>query len=259
MLGGGEYSQMKKAILFIVAIICVFSTADPSFANVLANQTEYQQTGGLIFWLIHPLPVTILLCLASLGMVLQLFSPHFSFGSVMSILALLIFYVIHMIAGYAGWQSILLLVVGIILLLLELILPGGIVGIFGFAAIIISLLSSGANTMHMAYAILIALIVAVVGMVIMMKFFGKKLNVFNKMVLKDSTDTEKGYVSNKNRTDLLGQEAMTTTPLRPSGTAMIGDERIDVVTEGGYIDAHKKVTIIKVEGVRIVVRESHID
>ncbi len=232
----------------------VFYVSSPSYAS--DNLTTHT-TDGMLLWMTHPFVVAILLCIASIGIVFQLFQPHFGFGGIISILALLIFYVIHMITGFATWQSIFILVFGIILLLLELILPGGIVGIIGFVAIIISLLSSGADTTHMAYAILTALIMAVLGMVIMMKFFGKKLNMLNKMVLKDSTDTEKGYISNKSRTDLLGLEAITTTPLRPSGTAMLGDERIDVVSEGGYIEAHKKVTIIKVEGVRIVVRESH--
>lgn len=249
--------KVNIIIVAIVSVLCIVVSSNP--ITVYAASSNFQQTSHFLLWITHPIAVTLLLCTASIGIVLQVFSPHFGFGGIMSILALLFFYMTHMIAGYASWQGILLLVLGVLLLLLELIVPGGIVGIMGFAAIIVSLLSSGTDTMHMAYAILTALIVAVLGMVIMMKFFGKKLNVFNKMVLNDSTDTEKGYVSNKNRTDLLGQEAITTTPLRPSGTAMLGDERIDVVTEGGYIDAHKKVTIIKVEGVRIVVRESHKD
>lgn len=245
---------MQKTKVLIIAMFLVFCVSSPSYAS---NTITPHTTDGWLLFMTHPFVIAILLCIASIGMVFQLFQPHFGFGGIISILALLIFYVIHMITGFATWQSIFILVFGIILLLLELILPGGIIGIIGFVAIIISLLSSGADTTHMAYAILTALIMAVLGMVIMMKFFGKKLNMLNKMVLKDSTDTEKGYVSNKSRTDLLGMEAITTTPLRPSGTAMLGEERIDVVSEGGYIDVHKKVTVIKVEGVRIVVRESH--
>lgn len=246
---------MQKVNMMIVVLLFVMCIAPPSYAITGSGaKTDPQYTNSILLWMTHPITVTILLCIVSLGLVFQLFSPHFGFGGILSILALVSFYVAHIVVGYASWLSLVLLVVGIILLLLELLLPGGIVGSIGFAILIMSLLSSGADTLHMAYAILTALIVAVIGMVIMVKFFGKKLNVFNKMVLNDSTDTEKGYVSNNNRVDLLGKVAITTTPLRPSGTAMLGDERIDVVTEGGYIDAHKKVAIIKVEGVRIVVR-----
>ncbi|WP_150284040.1 NfeD family protein [Rummeliibacillus sp. TYF-LIM-RU47] len=243
---------MKKIIIIFICTLSAAFIAETSFAA----QASAASLPGWQLFMTHPITVTVLLSLASFGLVLQLFSPHFGFGGILSILALLIFYVVHFIAGFASWLGIIMLLIGVGLVLLEFLLPGGIVGIIGFAAIIVSLISSGANTTHMAYAVLIALIIAVVGMVIMMKFFGKKLNLLNKMVLKDSTDTEHGYVSNLNRTDLLGKVAVTATPLRPSGTAMLGDERIDVVTEGGYIEAHRNVIIIKVEGVRIVVRES---
>ena len=107
----------------------------------------------------------------------------------------------------------------------------------------------------MAYSILIAMFIAVIGMVILMKFFGKKLHVFNKFVLTDATTTEEGYVSNTNRIELIGKIGEAITPLRPAGTIVVDNERIDVVSEGSYIDAGKKVEVVKVEGSRIVVRE----
>lgn len=36
---------------------------------------------------------------------------------------------------------------------------------------------------------------------------------------------------------------------------LVDDERIDVVSEGSFIDKEKKVKIVKAEGSRIVVRE----
>ncbi|MDD2497965.1 MAG: NfeD family protein, partial [Desulfitobacteriaceae bacterium] len=47
----------------------------------------------------------------------------------------------------------------------------------------------------------------------------------------------------------------TVTPLRPAGTAEIEGDRIDVVTEGGFIPREAQVKVVKVEGTRIVVRE----
>ncbi len=135
--------------------------------------------------------------------------------------------------------------------------PGGIVGILGGVLILLSLLLAGANMMQMVVAIFIALVVAIIGMVILMKFFGKKMHVLNKLVLMDATTTEEGYVSNVNRIELLGKVGKTITPLRPSGTMQFGGERIDVVSEGGYVDASKYVEIIKVEGSRVVVRPTN--
>ena len=115
---------------------------------------------------------------------------------------------------------------------------------------------AGGNPVNMAISVLIALAISTAGTVIIIKFFGKKLHLLNKLVLMDTTDTESGYVSNVARPELIGRVAKTSTVLRPSGAAELDGERIDVVTEGSYIDKGKSVIIVKVEGSRVVVRES---
>ena len=69
--------------------------------------------------------------------------------------------------------------------------------------------------------------------------------------------TEQGYVSQVTRTELIGKEGITITPLRPSGTVLFEEERLDVVSEGNFIEKDKKVEIIHVEGVKVVVREKN--
>ena len=54
---------------------------------------------------------------------------------------------------------------------------------------------------------------------------------------------------------LLGLEGTTITPLRPAGTVLIGDKRIDVVTSGEFIDANRTVKVVKAEGTWVVVKE----
>ncbi|MBE3102969.1 MAG: nodulation protein NfeD, partial [Bacilli bacterium] len=203
----------------------------------------------------NPIIVPILLSIASLGLIIELFSPGFGVAGTMSLASIGLFFFGHLVAGLAGYESILLFGIGIVFVIAEFFLPGAIAGIIGLALIIGSILLAGGNVVHMGIALLIAFIVAFVGMVIIMKFFGKNIKLFNKMILKDSTDTEHGYVSNINRTELMGKLAKSMTPLRPSGTIMLDGERIDAVTEGGFVDSGKVVKIIKVEGSRTVVRE----
>lgn len=203
----------------------------------------------------NPIIVPILLSIASLGLILELYSPGFGVPGIMGLSALGLFFFGHMVAGFAGYETLLIFIAGLALVIAEFFVPGGIVGILGGVLIILSLLFAGADISQMIWAIFIALVVAIIGMVILMKFFGKKMHVFNKLVLKDATTTEEGYVSNVNRIDLLGKVGKTITPLRLAGTMQLGNERIDIVSEGSYIDAGKHVEIIKVEGSRIVVRE----
>ncbi|MGB3259456.1 NfeD family protein [Paenisporosarcina sp.] len=222
-------------------------------ANVTSvNETFAEKVARFVT---DPIIVPILLSIASLGLVVELYSPGFGVAGTMGLTAIGLFFFGHMVAGLAGYESILLFVIGVGFIIAEFFLPGAIAGLIGAALIIGSILLAGGNVFHMGIAVLIALIVAIVGMVILMKFFGKNLKLFNKIILKDATDTERGYVSNVNRYELLGRMAVSMTPLRPSGTIMLDGERIDAVTEGGYVDANKVVKIIKVEGSRTVVRE----
>ncbi len=52
---------------------------------------------------------------------------------------------------------------------------------------------------------------------------------------------------------LLGQHGVTVTPLRPSGIVEFGEQRIDVVTDGSYLEAHCPVRVVRIEGNRIIV------
>ncbi len=218
-------------------------STDPTFSEQIAR------------FITNPVVVPILLSIAGLGLIVELYSPGFGVAGTMGISALLLFFYGHLIAGLAGYEAILLFLLGAGLIVAELFLPHGIAGIAGAVAVTGSIIMAGANPAYMAISVLIALIIATTGMVVIMKFFGKKLHLLNRMILMDATDTESGYVSNVNRIDWLGKTAVTLTPLRPSGAIVLDGERIDVVSEGNYIDKGKHVKIVKVEGSRTVVRE----
>jgi len=217
-------------------------TVEPAFAESLARLIT------------NPIVVPILLTIASLGLVLELYTPGFGLPGGMGISALLLFFYGHYVAGFAGYESIILFVVGLILIAAEIFVAGGILGILGTVAVIGSMLMAGENAVQMATSIAIALILASVLIIIMLKVFGKKVNIFKKFILTDSTNTESGYVSNVNRLELIGREGVTVTPLRPSGTVKIDEERLDVVAEGSFIENNTAVKVVKVEGSRIVVR-----
>ncbi|WP_062355740.1 NfeD family protein [Bacillus kwashiorkori] len=225
------------------------------FENAEIRDLETTFAEDLARFLTNPIVVPILLSIGSLGLVLELYSPGFGIPGYMGIVSLLLYFYGHYIAGFAGYESVILLVLGIILLILELFIPGGIAGFLGLGAIVFSILLAGENVIHTGISLLVAITIAIFAMVILMKIFGKKMRLLNKIVLRDATTTEEGYVSNRTRTDLLGKVATTITPLRPSGTIQIDDERVDAVSEGNFINVNKKVKVVKVEGVRIVVRE----
>jgi membrane-bound ClpP family serine protease len=72
--------------------------------------------------------------------------------------------------------------------------------------------------------------------------------------LGDRTDRAIGYESSRAREELVGQRGRAITDLRPSGTALIGQERIDVVSESAWIEEGTEVEVVSAEGYRHVVR-----
>ncbi|WP_075618125.1 NfeD family protein [Paenisporosarcina indica] len=239
----GTFASFEELIEHLDLTDATVTSVNETFAEKVAR------------FITDPFIVPILLSIASLGLIIELYSPGFGVAGTMGLTAIALFFFGHTVAGLAGYESIIIFLIGVAFIIAEFFLPGAIAGIVGLALVIVSILLAGGNVVHMGIAVLIALVVAIVGMVIIVKFFGKNIKIFNNMILKDATDTKSGYVSNVNRYELIGKLGQSMTPLRPSGTITLEGERIDAVTEGGYVDAGKTVKIIKVEGSRTVVRE----
>ncbi|KAA9019553.1 nodulation protein NfeD [Niallia endozanthoxylica] len=203
----------------------------------------------------NPFVYSILLTIGSLGLVMELYSPGFGVPGFMGLSALLLFFYGHLVAGLTGFESLILFIIGLGLILLEFFISGGIAGILGFVAVISSLFLASDNVIHMGISLLIAITASIVLSILLIKVFGKRMRLFQKIMLTDSTNTESGYISNKSRLELIGLEGYTLTVMRPSGTILIEDERIDAVSEGAFIGKGAKIRVVRAEGARIIVRE----
>jgi membrane-bound serine protease (ClpP class) len=56
--------------------------------------------------------------------------------------------------------------------------------------------------------------------------------------------------------ELVGRAGVAETVLRPAGVARLNGKRLDVVAESGMIERGSAITVIAVEGTRIVVRKT---
>ena len=65
---------------------------------------------------------------------------------------------------------------------------------------------------------------------------------------------DEGYIAALPRPELEGIDGVALTDLRPAGTAEVAGERLDVVSEAGWITAGTPVRVLSAEGYRHVVR-----
>ncbi len=239
----GVASDREELLSFLGAENAIIRDLEVSFAEKVAR------------FVTNPIIIPILLSIGSLGLVLELYSPGFGIPGIMGLSALFLFFFGHLVAGFAGYETIILFGAGIILIIIEIFFPGfGIFGILGIVSIIGSMVLAAYSTVNILLSILIALVVTVVVSIFFFKYFGYR-GPLKKLILTYSTTSEQGYVSNATRVDLVGKIGLSSTVLRPSGTAIFDEERIDVVSEGGFISQGKKVKIVSTQGSRVVVRE----
>ena len=226
-------------------------TIDPNWAEQVVR------------FLTHPLVSPLLLSLGMLGLVMEIKTGAFGLGGLLSLGSLGLFFGSHVILGLAGWEELLLLGLGIIALGLEVfVLPGfGVAGVLGLLAIggavILSLVGNAPNAADFiqAGAILAGSLVITAAVFVAWLRHLPHSGRFGGLLLKSSTNVAEGYISGTPRSDLVGMEGHALTDLRPAGTAVVNQERLDVVTEGTFVKAGSPVVVIRSDGYRHVVRE----
>ncbi|MFS0839628.1 NfeD family protein [Paenibacillus sp. 1P03SA] len=247
--------SLRRTFLGCAAVLgsvgCLPGLAAAS-AGTAAQQGFTSALGG---FLTHPAVAAILLLIGIVGIGLELLFWTFGLLGSIGVIGFGLYFLGNYLAGGAGSGDIGLFVLGVLLLLLELVIPSfGILGIAGSISLFSGVILAADNPQTAALLLVIAFVAAVVLLFIAVKKFPAR-GVWNRFILKEELTTEQGFVSSSFKLHLVGQTGTSLTPLRPSGTAQFGEDRVDVVTEGGFIPAGRLVKVVLVEGSRVVVHE----
>lgn len=197
----------------------------------------------------------ILLVTMSLTFCQQLFSKKFNFYGILSLLSLATYIALHSYSTGLSIFVLLLFIGGLALIGLEMFVPGGIVGTVGIITVVYAIIYVNKSTYYIAFILVVSLILAVILYYVNRNVFHKKLMFLDRLVLNDSISTENGYVASESRVELVGKKLKAYTDLRPAGVAILDNEKLDVVTDGDFIEKGNEVGIVRVEGMRIVVKK----
>ena len=131
------------------------------------------------------------------------------------------------------------------------VLPGhGAAGILGLVALTAAVaLALGVPLMFVAVpSIVIGIVVCVVLLVFATRVVPERAFV-RRLSLRDPDDG----AGPPDFRALVGRHGVASSFLRPAGVAAIDGQRIDVLTEGGFVAAGTAVVVTRVEGARIYV------
>ncbi|MFZ0033458.1 MAG: NfeD family protein [Sedimentisphaerales bacterium] len=158
---------------------------------------------------------------------------------------------------------IILLLVGIILVILETLLPsGGILGILATACLIGAIALGFMQSQTTGWLILLAILIFVPILVLLgLKAlpstpFGRKMILAKHQQDEDSRG--RAGVDDENFELLKGKSGITITALRPSGNAEIDGKRYSVVSESEMIEPSVEIVVKDVEGNNIVVGRKNV-
>lgn len=150
-----------------------------------------------------------------------------------------------------------LIIIGVLLIAIEIFLIPG----FGFAGLAgLVLIFSGvyfaADTFAQGALYLLITFLATGLLIYAGVKTGRVKRLWGKIFLGEQQNIDSGYIAPKaDYIKYLGKQGTALTLMRPAGSAIIDGERVDVVSEGSYIEKGANIKVIAVEGTRIIVRK----
>ncbi len=262
-LTSNEAYEYEMADTLLESIDEVLKYFDLAGAELIVERSNWAE--DIVRFLNNPIISSILIMIGFFGLFAEIKSPGWGVPGTAGLLALTLFFGSSYILQLASIVEILMFIIGLGLILLEVfVVPGfGISGISGILLIIASLFLAlvGADpfidmeAVSMAIIQLtVALVLSIILIIVLAKFLpGTK--IFKKFVLSVEEKSEAGFVSHTTSEDMVGKMGKALTDLRPSGTAEIDGERVDVVTDSEFIEKGSSIEVVEVEGIRVVVKK----
>ena len=147
---------------------------------------------------------------------------------------------------------VLLQVIGIMVIIAEIFIPSlGVLAVIALALLSYSLYIVFTSISTTAGVIFTGLDIIIVPLIVVL---GIKILAKSPLALKRKLSKHNGVVSQKEKLETyINMKGTAVTDLRPAGMAQINSQRVDVVTDGEYIEADTPVIVTGVAGNRIVV------
>jgi membrane-bound serine protease (ClpP class) len=263
-LSAREAAELGIADLVLPTTAAVIAALGAGDREVVNHRTTTAERVLRFFG--SPVIASLLMIMMLGGIYFEVRTPGVGVPGVMAAMAAALFFAPHYLLGLVhGWEVVLFFL-GLLLILVELfVIPGfGVTGIVGALLMVFSLGASLVGNVGFSFPdsgeisrAIVTLAVTMVLLVVFMYSVGKYLprsQHVNRLVLAPELGSESGYTSAESHDELIGQRGVALTTLRPAGIADIAGDRVDVVSQGTYIQAGDAVEVVRVRGSRVEVR-----
>lgn len=239
--------------------------------DYVLKQYRPSKWDSIIGFLTNPAFQAILIMIMLGGIYFELQTSGIGFPSAAALIAAVLYFTPLYLTGSAEDWEIILFVIGLIALILEIfVIPGfGIAGILGSICILLSLILAGLNNVLFTFTnvetadiwwgigtTIVGIALSAVLIIWLSHKIGSKNGIMRHTALHLEQKVSDGYVGVPlDLNSHVGKTAETLTVLRPAGKIEIEGVVYDAVSVGEFIDANKKVTVIRTENAQLYVKQ----
>jgi membrane-bound ClpP family serine protease len=247
-------------------------------ATIHAYQMDWKTR--FFAFLANPMVASLLTLGLLVGFYVEISSGGFGLAGTVAVTCLFLIILSSFAIEAANWLEIILLVTGLIIIGIELlILPTfgllGVIGVIAFLAGLVGLMLPGlgsvsfeldTQTFNAAGEFVLqrlawmsgALILSLIIISLLARYFMPRFNLFNRFVLKGrEQEASKGFIAGERLEDLpiQGAQGEVLSTLRPSGKVLINGTIYDAICMGDYIEQGTAIKVAYLDGSVIVVEE----
>jgi membrane-bound serine protease (ClpP class) len=219
----------------------------------------------LNWWLI----TGVLLIVGLTGLYVEAMAPGHGVGAAIAVTCFLLLFWSHFLGGTAGWLAVLLFVGGLGCISVELfILPGTILpGLAGAALILVSLVmacqgflipetTSQLQTLAGTLGMVVSSCGIFVAAAVVLTRRMDSLPLLNRLTLappEEPSPADRLPTGQGERRPEIGDLGVAHTPLRPGGKGRFGEQTIDVLANGDFLDRGTPIRVVRVSGNQLLV------
>lgn len=196
---------------------------------------------------------TVLFSIGILAIIAGMMTRHYMLGGIVVAGSFLLYFGLY---DNGSWLSLVLFALGTVLIISEVFLPTyGILGVVGLLIGAWGLMGQTADIGDAVVDLTIGVVVGIVAFYILVKL-GYRIPFNDQIVLNTSLNRERGYQSQSvSVADYVSQEAITLTPLRPTGKATFSDGNIlEVMSDNEVIGSDEQVVVVRIRNNQLLVR-----
>lgn len=136
-----------------------------------------------------------------------------------------------------------LLLLGLLLIFLEFFLPGAVMGIAGGILVILSIIVFAMDTESVLWTVLYVIGVSIF-LSFLIKFAIWRIRTTKPAYSIYSDDSQDGFKASNFNASMIGKTGVVSTDLKPGGHIVVDGQRVQAISQSGYISKGCEVLVI---------------